>query len=103
MDRASALWRISFTRVDLPLPLTPVTQMKTPNGNVASIFLRLCSSASLTVRLLPFPVRRSSGVLISSRPERYLPVRDLELDWIWVGDPAATTLPPSFPAPGPRS
>ena len=60
---------MSFTRVDLPDPLTPVTATKFPSGNVTEIFLRLFSLASFTVivRVLSY-VLRSFGMSIFVRP-----------------------------------
>jgi hypothetical protein len=37
--------RMSSTRVDLPLPDGPVTQVKLPSGKAAVTFLRLCAVA----------------------------------------------------------
>ena len=46
-----------MSRVDLPPPDTPVTQVKTPSGISAEMFLRLLARAPLTrmrAALLPF-------------------------------------------------
>ncbi len=43
------LYRVSSTSVDFPLPETPVTTVRSPMGNFASIFLRLFSRHPLTV------------------------------------------------------
>ena len=61
---------ISFTREDLPLPDTPVTQVKVPSGTAASTFFRLCSAAPYTFSQWPFPFRRSAGTAIFFRPDR---------------------------------
>ena len=50
---------VSFTRVLLPEPLTPVTTQSTPSGNVTSIALRLLPCAPLTVR---FRAERAAAV-----------------------------------------
>ena len=41
-NRSKYLNSISPTKVDLPLPLTPVTTQKVPSGNETSIFFKLC-------------------------------------------------------------
>ncbi|MBC6968948.1 MAG: hypothetical protein DYH07_08285 [Armatimonadetes bacterium ATM1] len=47
--------RVSWTRVDLPEPETPVTQVKRPRGMATSIFLRLLPEAPRrTIQPLPF-------------------------------------------------
>ncbi len=61
---------MSSTRVDLPDPDTPVTQVKVPRGNWASIAFRLCSSAPRTVSDRPSPLRRFFGTGMAWRPER---------------------------------
>ena len=43
--RKSARRRMSSTKVDLPLPETPVTQVKQPSGNETSTFFKLFSAA----------------------------------------------------------
>ena len=48
----SFLYSTSLTSELLPLPLTPVTQMNVPNGNVTSMLFRLFSRAPRTVRTL---------------------------------------------------
>ena len=64
-----------MTRVDLPEPETPVTQVKTPSGNATSSPLRLCWRGPRTT-ISPRLVRRSSGSGIERLPERYWPVSD---------------------------
>ncbi len=69
-SRATALWRISLTSVDLPDPDTPVTLISRPRGKATSMALRLCSAAPRTVIApLPPPLLRS-GTGIELRPER---------------------------------
>ena len=45
---AIVLYKTSFTKVDLPDPDTPVTQLNTPRGNFTFIFFKLFSVAPLT-------------------------------------------------------
>ena len=47
-SRASALYKMSLTSVDLPDPDTPVTATRQPSGNATSTPRRLCSAAPLT-------------------------------------------------------
>src|SRR5215469_10762768 len=58
---ASARYKMSFTRVDLPEPETPVTTFSKPRGNVTSISLRLFAVAPITCIALPFWLRRVPG------------------------------------------
>src|SRR5438094_6576473 len=44
-SRASALYKMSLTSVDLPEPDTPVTATRQPSGNATSTPRRLCSAA----------------------------------------------------------
>ncbi len=61
---------MSFTRVDFPDPLTPVTATKTPKGIVTSTFLKLFSLASLIIKtLLELIARLFLGISILDRPE----------------------------------
>src|SRR3954453_1722620 len=99
---ASALKTISFTRVDLPEPETPVTQMNLPTGNATSISFRLCCTAPLT-RKVPRSSSRLSGTAIERLPARNCPVTDLPTRSTFVAGPSATTSPPCRPAPGPMS
>ena len=46
---------VSFTKVDLPLPLTPVTHVILFNGISTSIFFKLFSRALIIFKLLLFP------------------------------------------------
>ena len=50
---ASALYSVSTISVLLPLPDTPVTQVKVPSGMLAVTFCRLFSRAPLTVSQRP--------------------------------------------------
>ena len=90
----------------LPLPDTPVTQVKVPSGMLAVTFCRLFSLAPLTVSQRP-PLaggsRRTLGIGTWRKPERYWPVRLALLRITSSGVPSAMTLPPWAPAPGPMS
>ena len=44
-DLPALLYKISFIKVDLPEPLTPVTTVNSPIGNFTLIFCRLFSLA----------------------------------------------------------
>src|SRR4051812_24477508 len=72
-----SVWLIS---VDLPEPLTPVTQINPPSGICTSMFLRLFSRQpfSSTQDLSRSIGRRVSGVLISNSPVRYFSVVEFE-------------------------
>src|SRR5215467_12377000 len=58
---ASALYRISFTSVDLPEPETPLTTVINPSGQDTSIFCKLCSEAPRTTSAFPFGEPRLCG------------------------------------------
>ena len=100
----NSLATMSLTSVDLPLPLTPVTSVITPNGNSTSIFLRLFSLAPRTTSLRSFSTaRRFLGTDIFSAPDKYRPVILAGFCATSAGVPAATISPPCTPAPGPTS
>src|SRR6202162_3528660 len=101
--RASSRYRMSLTSVDFPEPDTPVTAVVTPRGNRTSIPFRLCSRPPFTVKALPEPARRASGVGISSSPVMYRAVSDSGKSERSSGLPSATIRPPWTPAPGPRA
>jgi len=66
---------MSFTKVDLPEPDTPVTATNKPNGISTSISFRLFSLAPFTVNLrFGSTGRRMLGISIALRPEIYAPV-----------------------------
>ena len=56
-----------MVKLDLPLPETPVTQVKVPSGMQAVTFLRLLARAPWTVSLWPLPLRRLAGISIWRR------------------------------------
>jgi hypothetical protein len=103
--RASALYRISTIRVDLPEPETPVMHTILPSGMVTSMFFRLFSRAPTTTRCLPLPLRRFSGrgTLSARRDRRRSAIRG------WPGSPPPCLRPPPRrrarrrPGPGPGS
>ena len=55
---------------DLPLPETPVMQVKVPSGMDAVTFVRLLAVAPWTVSFLPVPLRRTPRIGMWRRPER---------------------------------
>ena len=68
---AKTLYKISFTSVDFPEPLTPVTDTNTPSGISTSISFRLFSLAPLITNLrLASSARRLLGISIDLRPLR---------------------------------
>ncbi len=64
---------MSFTSVDFPLPLTPVTVTKHPSGNPTSMPSRLCSRASRTTSHASPGARRRSGTSMVRWRDRYWP------------------------------
>ncbi len=70
----NAGYRICFTNVVLPLPLTPLTTHNTFKGNSTVIFFRLCCLAPSTF-MERFHLRTFLEVQFSIRLFRYLPVR----------------------------
>ena len=98
--------RMSFTRVDLPDPETPVTATNCPRGNETVMSLRLCSPAPWTTSWSPLLGRRNCGTGIDFAPDRYKPVNDSAFCKIPSGPstgPECTMRPPCSPAPGPTS
>ena len=92
-----------MSKVDLPPPETPVTQVNRPSGISAVTFFRLLprAPASRSTRCGFFG--RRSGTAISRAPERYWPVSEFGLAMMSAGRPWATIWPPCTPAPGPTS
>jgi hypothetical protein len=80
---AIALYNISLTKEDLPLPDTPVTQVNVPNGNLALIFFRLFCSHPISSTNLPLPFLLAFGISIFSFPLKYLPdvAETAEVQW----------------------
>ncbi|CAB4659202.1 unannotated protein [freshwater metagenome] len=68
---------MSFTSVDFPEPLTPVTATKALSGIATSISFRLFSFAPLTTNWrLGSIARLFAGIGIDFLPDRYAPVMD---------------------------
>ena len=100
---ARALYKISLIKVDLPLPLTPVTTVNTPKGIATSIFFKLLPVAPRISSRRPSGSRRCLGTGIYFLPLRYWPVIEAGTPAISAAVPWATTSPPCSPAPGPMS
>ena len=83
----------------LPDPATPVTTTSTLSGMSTSTFWRLWVLAPLISRV-PFGVRTVG--LSDARSSRWRPVR-VALARSPATLPSKQTVPPAFPAPGPRS
>ncbi len=82
-------------RVDLPLPETPVTQVKVPSGISALTFFRLLAVAPTIFRLVSCaPCGVLAGHRIWRMPVRYWPVRLAGFAMTSSGVPSATTWPP---------
>ena len=99
---ASALYKISLIKVDLPEPDTPVMQIIFPKGIETLMPFKLFAVAFTILSDLPFPARLFFGTSICLRPERYCPVSDFGCAKICFGVPSAMTSPPCSPAAGPR-
>ena len=65
-----------MTKLVLPEPETPVTQVNAPTGIWTVMSFKLCSFAPLITRNLPVPLRRSAETGVFIRPERYWPVSE---------------------------
>src|SRR5712671_5083370 len=92
-----------MSRVDLPPPETPVTQVNRPSGISAVTFLRLLPRALMTLSVRRRSRGRRSGTGTTRRLERYCPVIDPGVAIRSATEPCATTWPPWIPAPGPMS
>ena len=98
----SALYKTCFTKVVLPLPLTPDTTVKHCSGNCTSIFFKLCKNAPSNW-MVCFADLVLAGIGIDNVPFKYLPVK-LFLSFINLAAlPTATTSPPKCAAKGPMS
>ena len=90
--------------MDLPLPDTPVTQVKQPKGIFKSIFFKLFPVAPPISRNLPFFANfLPLGIGLNFLLDKYLPVILFSFDNISLYSPSAKTNPPLLPASGPRS
>ena len=95
---------MSFTSVDFPDPLTPVTAVSTPSGNATSMPFRLFALAARMVNCPCRWGRRTFGVAMMRSPRRYIPVSEASPSPTSSdGVPWKTTFPPCSPAPLPRS
>ena len=96
-----AFVRISFIKVDFPLPETPEITVRTSKGTSTSMFLRLFC-------LAPFILMNSFGFLlvfgtsISNLPVKYFEVK-VSASFNSLKFPAKTNSPPKNPASGPIS
>ena len=83
----------------LPEPATPVSTQSTPSGMSTSTFCRLCVEAPRTSSA---PEDERNESLILARSSRWRPVM-VSLARRPSTVPSKQTVPPSVPAPGPRS
>ena len=91
-----------MTRVDLPDPDTPVTQVNTPRGNRTVSSLVVLAHPDQLQPALP-GLRRLDGTAMARFPAMYWPVRDASVRSRSARAPSATIWPPCSPAPGPMS
>ena len=71
----NALYKVCNTNVDLPLPDTPVTQVRLPNGIFKFTLSKLFPDAPVISKNLPFLANRLFfGISIFNLFERYFPV-----------------------------
>ncbi len=102
--RLSAGYSVSLTRVDLPEPETPVTQVSRPTGSASETFFRLLPVAPvMTSWRFGSAARRFFGTAILSVPLRYLAVSEFLFFRMSLSVPSAITSPPCTPAPTPMS
>src|SRR6056300_1077917 len=74
---ASALYRVSSTKVLLPDPDTPVTQVNVPRGTETSMFLRFRALAPLSMsQLSEDGILSEEAKFLRPLPLRYAPVMD---------------------------
>src|SRR5262245_64050851 len=73
--RATARYRVSWTRVDLPEPDTPLTTVSVCNGTLNVTDFRLWARAPVRTTWRR-PTRRPDGTAIVSRPVRYRAVSE---------------------------
>ena len=76
LARLIAAYSTSCTSVDLPDPLTPVTQVSVFSGMLMSMSFRLCSLAPSSRIFCPVPRRRVVGTGIASSCRRYFDVSE---------------------------
>ena len=106
----SALWNVvssigqmvSWIKVDLPDPETPVTTTNPPSGIVTVRFWRLFPFAPFKSKDLSVRERRSFGILSPRSPRRYVAVKLFPFtNRFRVVE--VMICPPSIPALGPTS
>src|SRR5205809_7012733 len=76
LARLIAAYSTSWTSVDLPDPLTPVTHVSVLSDSEMSRSFRLCSVAPVNLIRWPVPRRLDVGTGIASSPRKYFDVRD---------------------------
>ena len=91
-----------MTKVDLPLPETPVIPIIKPKGKSTVIFLRLLPVQPDRVNLVPLPVLLLTGIFICRVLLRYFEVKVSSFN-ILFGVPCEMISPPFLPAKGPIS
>ena len=80
-------------KVDLPDPLTPVTNVKVPKGKLVFTFFKVFPVAPLISIDKPLPFLRYVGTAMAFLPAKYKAVSDFNFKKE-SGVPAATTWPP---------
>ena len=99
-----ALYKVWSIKVDFPLPETPVTHVKQPKGIFKFTFFKLFPVAPPNCKNLPFLASLLFfGSAINFLLDKYFPVILSSFLIISSKLPCATTLPPLFPASGPKS
>ena len=92
---------MSSISVDFPDPLTPVIATNSPSGTSRVTLRRLCSRAPSTRSVRRTSrARRTAGISIRLRPERYCAVIDFGFASTSATVPSAITSPPCFPGAG---
>ena len=99
---ANSGYKVSLMSVDFPLPLTPLTTISLPKGNVTLTFFKLLPLAPFNSINFPFPSLLSFGVSSFFLPLKNWAVSEFDFKTS-CGVPFATIEPPNFPAFGPIS
>ena len=95
---------MSWIKVDLPDPETPVTQINLFRGKVTLIFLRFHWLALvMVIWWLGFWETKLGRDSIFNLPDKYFPVKEFLLFSMSFKEPWATISPPFFPAYRPKS
>jgi len=96
---------MSLTREDFPEPLTPVTAVKTCNGNFTSIpFKLLCEAPRTVMYEFHVPGLSGTGITLGSLKKRRVRLSGTStFSPGFTGGPWYISRPPSFPAKGPMS